>query len=311
MISRSRASAQQDFNQAALNRATAPIGVQTQGVGQQAVRDAGDAISDAYAAARNQMGAFQIDSQGAQEIQKIRTVVGNLPRQQQRTFGNTLDAVSTDISPNGTIPADVFKRIDSRIGSDAASFSGSLDPYHRQLGDAFTALRTSISDAGRRANPQADQMFKDADQSWANLVRVEGASKAAQNTEGVFTPAQLNTAIRSADDSVRGRAVGRGTALMQDLGNAGQQVLGNKVPNSGTADRLMLGGAGLGAGLLNPAIPLGLLGGAAMYTSPMQSLLRGAVASRPQSAQAVRDTLLQASPGLLPGAAQIGLGLLN
>jgi hypothetical protein len=179
------------------------------------------------------------------------------------------------------------------------------------LGDALTALQQAITGAGRRANPQADAMFTAADRAYANLVRVEGASKAAMNAEGVFTPGQLNMAVRQADRSVRDRATARGTALMQDLGNAGQQVLGNKVPNSGTADRLMLGAGGLGAYFVDPLIPMGLLGGAAMYTQPMQGLLRGAVASRPQGAQAVANSLRQASPALVPLGAQVGLGLLN
>jgi len=311
MISRARTQAQREFNQAAINRATAPINARVQGTGQDAVREAGDLIGDAYTAARNQMGAFQIDQQGTAEIARIRNMVSQLPRQQQRTFQNTFDAISTDISPNGTIPAQVFKRIDSKIGKEAANFSGSTDSYQRQLGEALTELQNSIAAAGRRANPNADAMFTAADRAYANLVRLEGASKAAINSEGVFTPGQLNAAIRQADQSVRKRAVGRGTALMQDLGNAGQQVLGNKVPNSGTADRLMLGGAGVGAGLVNPAIPLGLLGGAAMYTAPMQALLRGAVSARPQMAQPVRDAFMQISPGLLPLSTQIGLGLLE
>jgi hypothetical protein len=310
-ITAARERARQQFNEAAINRATGPIGVRSQGVGQGAVQQAGDEIGNAYTAARNAMGSFQLDQQARQELQQLNAMVQTLPPQQQRTFQTAVDAIRTDISPNGTIMGNVFKRIDSKLGQDASRFSGATDPYHQQLGDALTALQNTISGAGRRANPQADAMFTAADRAYANLVRVEGASKAAMNTEGVFTPAQLNSAIRQADQSVRDRATARGTALMQDLGNAGQQVLGNKVPNSATADRLMLGGAGLGAYFVNPMIPAGLLGGAAMYTQPVQSLLRGAVANRPEAAQAVSNSLLQATPRLLPSAAQVGLGLLN
>ena len=153
-------------------------------------------------------------------------------------------------------------------------------------------------------NPRlAAKLKAAADAGWANLVRVEGAAKAAKNTNGVFTPGQLNTAIQQADRSVRGRAVARGQALMQDLSNAGQNVIGNKVPNSFTTDRALLAGGGLGAGFLNPAIPLGLAGGGLLYTQPAQRFLSGLLSSRPQSAQAVADTLRQASPslGLLGG----------
>ena len=103
----------------------------------------------------------------------------------------------------------------------------------------------------------------------------------------------------------------RGTALMQDLANSGQNVIGNKVPNSFTTDRALIAGGGLGAGFVNPAIPAGLLGGAALYTPPAQALLRGLVSSRPQAAQPVADALRQASPFLVPGGAQLGLGLLD
>ena len=311
MISRARTGAQREFNAAAINRATAPVGARTAGAGQGAVQEAGDLVGDAYTAARNAMGAFQIDQRGTQEINRIRTMAQNLPPTQRRTFENALQSVQTDISPNGTIQASVFKRIDSKLGQDAAQFSGAQDPYSQQLGTALSELRNSIAASGRRANPQADQLFTSADRAYANLVRVEGAAKKALNTEGVFTPGQLNAAIREADSSVRKRAVGRGTALMQDLGNAGQTVLGNKVPNSATADRLMLGAGGLGAGLLNPAVPMGLLAGGAMYTGPMQRLLTGSVAARPQSAQAIANALRQASPTFIPGGAQVGLGLLD
>lgn len=310
-ISSARETARRQFNEAAINRATSPIGMKSQGAGNGAVQRAGDEIGAAYDAARSSMGAFQIDQQGSQEINRIRGMVQNLPPTQKRTFEAAWQSVSTDISPNGTIPANVFKRIDSKLGQEAAQFSGSQDPYHQQLGSALGSLRDSIAGAGRRANPQADEMFTAADRAYANLVRVEGAAKSAMNTEGVFTPGQLNSAIRMTDQSVRKRATARGEALMQDLGSAGQTVLGNKVPNSATADRLMLGAGGLGAGLLNPAIPIGLLGGAAMYTSPMQRLLSGSVAARPQSAQAIAEALRKASPGLIPGGAQVGLGLLD
>jgi hypothetical protein len=163
----------------------------------------------------------------------------------------------------------------------------------------------------QRSNPHVAEKLSKADAGWANLVRVEGAAKAAHNSDGMFTPAQLNQAIRSADDSVRGRAVSRGEALMQDLGRAGQNVIGNKIPNSFTTDRALMAGGTMGAGFLHPAIPAGLLAGAGMYSKPVQGLLGSAVASRPQGAQAVADALNKYSPALLPLTVQLGLGFSN
>ena len=312
MISKARNNAREDFNRAALNRVTAPIGTKASETGQAGVQQAGDMVSNAYTQAKNQLGNFRLDRQGVGELQKIRQMADMLPDETARgQFQKLWGTLANDISPNGTIKAEAFKRIDSKLAKEAARFSGAPDAYQQQLGDALGEVRTSITQNALRANPNAAAMMKAADTAYANLVRVEGASKNALQTGGFFTPGQLGSAVRQADQSVRDRATARGTALMQDLAGAGQSVLGNKVPNSATADRLMLGAGGLGAYALNPAIPAGLLGGAGLYTSPIQSLLRGAVTARPQAAQAVRNTLLQASPGFVPAGAQIGLGLLN
>ena len=312
MISKARNNAREDFNRAALNRVTAPIGTKASETGQAGVQQAGDLVSNAYTQAKNQLGNFRLDRQGVGELQKIRQMADMLPDEKARgQFQSLWNTLANDISPNGTIKAEAFKRIDSKLAKEAARFSGAPDAYQQQLGDALGEVRTSITQNALRANPNAAAMMKAADTAYANLVRVEGASKNALQTGGFFTPGQLGSAVRQADQSVRDRATARGSALMQDLAGAGQSVLGNKVPNSATADRLMLGAGGLGAYALNPAIPAGLLGGAGLYTSPIQSLLRGAVTARPQAAQAVRNTLLQASPGFVPAGAQIGLGLLN
>lgn len=311
MISRARGSALDDFNNAAINRATAPIKTKIQGTGQQAVAEAGDAISGAYTAARNKLGNFAIDKQGSQEIGAVMQMANALPKREQAAFNAVVAKIRGDISPNGTVTSEVFKRIDSTLGREAAKFSGAPDAYQQQLGTAFQELQRIVAENAKRANPEAAAMFRAADQGWANLVRVEGAAKAGMNNGGVFTPAQLQMAVRQADQSVRDRATARGTALMQDLSGPAQSILGNKVPNSATADRLMLGAGGLGAGFINPAIPAGLLGGAALYTAPMQRLLGAAVASRPGSAEVVRQSLLQAAPGLIPAGAQVSLGLLE
>lgn len=310
-ITVARNAAKEQFNEAAINRATSNIGVKVKGIGNEAVKEAGDQIGNAYNAAKSALGNFAIDGQANAEISSLQQMAQQLPSRERGQFQIALSTLKNQLTPQGHLLSDGFKTIDSKLGADAAKFMGSNDAYQQQLGSALKQLQTIVTENAKRANPNAAAAMDAADAAWANLVRVEGAATAAKSAEGVFTPGQLMTAVRMGDKSVRDRATARGTALMQDLASAGTSVLGNKVPNSGTADRLMLGGAGLGTYFVNPAIPAGLLTGAAMYASPVQSLLRGAVSARPQQAKAVSDMLRQAAPALIPGGAQLGLGLLN
>jgi len=309
-ISKARGQAMNQFNSAAINRATGKIGQKVDKIGQDGVHEAGAKVGAAYDDALSSFGGIQLDDQFVQEAAQLQSMAGNLTPDMQKLFDKTYrDVLVGRLSPNGTLLPDTFKKVDSELGHIGSQYGKSVVASEKEAGAAIKQLRVILREQAMRTNPDAAGKLKAADSAYANLVRVEGAAKAAHNNEGVFTPAQLNMAIRTADDSVRKRSVARGTALMQDLGNAGQTVLGNRVPNSGTTDRaLMAGGAGL---LINPMIPAGLLGGAALYTSPLQRLLTGAVSARPQSAQAIANALKKGAPMTFPLGAQVGLGLLE
>lgn len=311
-IANARRATIEQFDKAAINRAANKVGVNIDEAGQNGVRRAGDALSQAYDDALSQIKVVKFDQQFAQDVQQLRGMAQNLTPDMRAKFNKTLnDILGGRMSGNGSMLGETYKKVDSEIGGLATKFGKSSVASESELGDAFAQLQNLLKQQAMRSNPKAAESLQAADAGWANLVRVEGAAKAGKNADGMFTPAQLNSAIQQADGSVRGRAMARGTALMQDLANAGQNVIGNKVPNSFTTDRALIAGGGLGAGFVNPAIPAGLLGGAALYTPPAQALLRGLVSSRPQAAQPVADALRQASPFLVPGGAQVGLGLLD
>lgn len=309
-IAAARNRAKDEFNQAALNRVTAPLGKQVTGTGTEAVKKAGDLVSDAYEAAKSQLGGFRIDQTAQGELNNLKMFALRGLEGRERTAFNAYfkDYIQ---SKNG-LTAQAFKELDSKLTKDVARYAGSSDAYQKNLGDALAEVQRIIRENAIRANPGAAQAMKSADAAWANLVRLEGASVAAKSSDGVFTPGQLMTAVRQADKSVRDRATARGTALMQDLAGAGTRVLGNKVPDSGTAGRMLPFGAGLAAATVDPFITgATLAGGLAAYSQPVQSLLRGAVTARPELAQPVAQTLRKAGPGfgLLGGQVVGQLGL--
>lgn len=310
-ISTARNRAKEQFNQAAINRTTAPIGGKVTGTGTQAVQEAGDLVSTAYNNAKNSLGGFKIDQQASSELASVRAMAASGLQGKERA---TVINYFKDYLNRPALTAESFKQLDSKLTGDIAKFK-SGDAYQKSVGDALEEVQRIITENAKRANPKAAEALAKADEAWANLVRLEGASIGAKGTDGVFTPGQLLTAVRGADRSTRDRATARGTALMQDLATAGQSVLGNKLPNSGTADRAIWGGGllGLGAGGMTnlPLTAAGLGTGLAMYTPQAQALLRGLVSSRPEGAKAVADALKKSAPFLIPGGAQVGLGLLN
>jgi hypothetical protein len=311
-ISMARGRGLDQFNSAAINRAARKVGQRVDKIGQDGVHEAGQKVGAAYDDAMSSLGGVRFDDQFARQAEELQALARNLVPSMREKFEKTYrEQVVARMSPNGSMLPETFKKVDSELGTIASRYGKSSVASEQEAGAAIKQLRTILQEQAARSDPGAAAKLKAADAAYANLVRVEGAAKAAKNNGGVFTPAQLNTAIQTADSSVRKRAVARGTALMQDLGNAGQNVLGNKVPNSGTWDRAAWGVGALASGAINPAIPVGLLGGAALYTRPMQRLLTGAASSRPQAAKSVAKALDKRSAMALPLGVQVGLGLLH
>lgn len=303
-IQSARGRAAGEFNNAAINRATAPIGVKIEGSGQEAVQAAGDALSHAYNNVLGQIPHVTLDSQFAQDLTQLQGMATNLVPDMAKKFDKTLkDVVLSRVSPQGSMLGDVYKTIDSDLGTIASRFGKSQVASEQEFGESVFQLKNLLKQQMERSNPQVADTLNAIDYGWANLVRVEGAAKSAKQLEGVFSPAQLNMAIQAADDSVRKRAVSRGTALMQDLGNAGQSVLGNTVPDSGTAGRTMAGIGALATGFLHPAIPVGLAAGSAAYTPAAQKILNAAVSARPAIAEPIGAAIANlANPAGLSGA---------
>lgn len=305
-ISLARGRSLEQFNRAAVNRASGKVGTKVEQVGHEGVREAGDAISDAYGEALSKISGVQLDGQFNNGLMQLRSLSQGLTTEMRNKFDRAVDQVLLrKVSRNGSILPDDYKAIDSELGNLASRYGKSSVASEQELGDAMKELRSMLQHQMVRSNPQVAAELKAADTGWANLVRVEGAAKAGKNAEGVFTPAQLNQAIQGADQSVRKRAVARGSALMQDLGNAGQSVLGNKVPNSGTWDRAAYGVGALASGAISPVIPGALIGGGLAYMPLSQRILLAAASSRPAAAKPTADALRKATPVLIPGLSQL------
>ena len=313
MIAARRGKVLEQFNNAAINRVGQPINQKVSGFGAGAVKEMGDLASGAQEQAKNMIGNFQIDPQAGAKLAQLTQMVNQIPdKAAKKSAKDALELIKDQASKNGVMTADSFKSLSSRLTKEASTLSGASDAYQQKAGQAIAEMLTALEESALRQNPAAAQAMQQANAAWARNVIVEGASKAGANQGGRFTPAQLMGAVKGADKSVRDRATARGTALLQDLASAGNAIIGNKVPNSGTVDRLIPGIATLGGtAAISPTAAAALVGGAGMYTRPVQDLLTASIASRPQYAQAVRQALWKSSPAFAPITSSVGLGLLK
>ena len=318
-ISAARQRSGEDLNRAVANRALAPVGkVLPDGVkGGDAVLYVRKAMNEAYDDVMPNL-AVRRDGLFAQNLSGLQAAVkqGAINPNAKTAFNRF---VSNEVNPmfqgQSAMTGETFKRLQGRITEKIQQTSASTDADQRLLSGAYKELGEQLNQLSVRTNPQVADRLTAINTGYANFKRLQRASSSVAAEDGVFSPAMLHNAVKAADRSKDKARFAEGNALMQDLSGAGKTLLHNKVPNSGTAERLMLGAGAIGTGMMNPAIPLamggGLLGGSLMYTKPMQALLSGAVSSRPQSAQAIAEALRKASPGFIPLGTQVGLGLLN
>jgi hypothetical protein len=314
MISHARRIANSQFENAAYNRALNPVGetLPSNMAGREALNYTESTLKNAYDTVLNKIGAIKPDNVFTTKVANLKAMVDGLhmPQAEKDKFSFALRNVADSVDNNGVMTSDAFKSLESSLGKDAQTLNlGNI--YEAKISPAVKQLQVELRDMlARQAGSHADDLSS-ANTAWANFKRVQNASSKLGADNGEFTPSQFQNAVRAMDKSRDKAAFARGNALGQDLGDAGKSVLGNKVPNSGTAERLLYGGGALGSYLINPAIPLGLLTGAGLYSQPAQKVMNSLITQRPQFAAPLAQKLREGSNYLLPASGAIGSGLLN
>lgn len=317
MIASARRGAAGDLNQAAFNRALAPVnGKLPKGMaGREAVQFTEDAISSGYNKLLPSL-VVKADKAFSDEVQNLRGLVktGAMDPNSAKAFERIVqNDVMSKFRGQSALTGETFKAIESDLGNQIKRFSISQDADQRLVGDALQELQSSMRKMLQRSNPDKAQELGKLNTAWANFKRVQRASASLGAEDGIFSPAQLQSAVKALDRSKDKSRFAKGNALMQDLSEAGKSVLGNKVPDSGTAGRLFMGGGAAAGSFLDPTgfMPASIAGGSLAYTRPVQNALTFLLTQRPQAAQAVANALRQSTPALVPAAAQVSTNLLR
>lgn len=290
----------EQLNRAVYNRVLAPIGRTTSKVGREAVDDVSNKVSQAYDDVLSKV-QFSPDGQLAQDIARLRQIATGLPDDAAKTFERELQRnVIEPLSKGVSIDGRAFKDIETQLGRRADRFLKSNDVPSQDIGDALVEVQKALRNALVRVNPQHAKELSNVNASFAQLARLQDAASRIGAEDGVFTPAQLSSAVRAGDKTVRKNSYARGNALMQGLSDAARERMMSKVPDSGTAERLLMNVlAGGGAYALNPVIPAGLAAASVPYLPGIGRAASGLLTSRPQAAQSIANQLQALPPGLL------------
>lgn len=297
------------FNTNSFNRALKPIGADVGGAtGEDAVQIAQQAVSDAYTRA---LAGKAVGPDQPFTNQMTRAVAGvmKLPR-----LGDELaDNVKVILEPymtGGQLTGDAMQQISRELQGLKASYKN--DALASRVGKAVDEVEDSVFGLFRRQAPEVLPAYNKAKAAARRLYIVEDAVLKAKNQGGIFTPAQLGQADRSGMSRYGGkRGAAAGKSPFHDFQRAAQDVLPNKVPDSGTAGRmatalaLPLSGASAGAGVgavagdTKDGATTGLTLGAlltAAYSRAGQRALVGAATRRTAGMRAAGKAIERAAP---------------
>ena len=298
-VAQAQQRAVESFNRAAINRGLGEIGEKLPDgmVGREAIEYAGKKIGDAYDPLLARM-TLRADQQFiADSTALAQNAQAALAPERAQQLANIMQTkLGRHMSGQGTMTGQKFKLADSELGRLARQFSSSADADQRMLGETIRDMQSVMRDALARSNPRLAPELRKIDKAFATNLRVERAAASVAATDGVFTPAQLQNAVKALDSSGRKRQFARGNALLQDLADAGKEVLPSAVGNSGTADRagLMAMGGALATGQWWAPMAAGV--GAAAYTRPGIASMRALLTQRPAVAGTIAELLERGAP---------------
>lgn len=282
-----------------LTEAGRPIGFAPTRVGREGAGDLmGDvalgrrgAINDAFDSA-TQGRSFASDPELMQDINAAAGQAQRLPPELAQNADLALRNTFDPIARNGAVTGPEWQGMRSDLRGFGAAQTGPGFPanYRGIMDDAVTALDDM---AGRQGGPQVVTDLNNANTAYRLGNIVNDATYRADGANYLPTASQLQDAIKASSRRFPG------LNPLAELADNAQAVMPNRIPNSGTADRLfqasvLTGGLGGGAGYISGGdAQSGAAGGAALPTIAAlllamggtkggQRLITGAITRRPE-----------------------------
>jgi hypothetical protein len=274
----SRERAVNEFNEKAIQ--TAVPG--SKGFGDEALTTARKSLGNQYDSVLDKLPNIQVDKSSI--LQALRGAVNDpalaLNNESKKFVKNYVK--DNLINRTGQLNGQTAKKIESDFAA-AIARKATGNAEDRATADAMRNVqqqwRQSLTQAADAVNPGSGAALREADASWRAFIPLDRAggyrgnqNAAANEVTGRFTPNSLRRSMEASDQSQFNnatRSMSGGNSPFEKLNTLtrqGERVLGDSVPDSGTATRLGwgmmgLGAVGAGTGAVDPST---MLGGAAL-----------------------------------------------
>jgi hypothetical protein len=265
VINNARARGTEQLNKKVAGDALAAIGEKLPAkinVGHELLDHVQDRLSEKYKDVVPRL-VGHVDKQFGDDLQVAKDITATLPRDRQRQFKKIITSVFENrMDPTGkTISGQALKDAETSLGEYIRRYGKPTATGDESgLADALKEARQALRSMAARSDKSGGEL-QSINQGWAKLKQAQGSA----NLEGVITPtAMLRQSLK--------------TGWGKELASAAQKTLPNKVPDSGTAGRLLAGQAILGGGtgltaLASPTAAIPLAAAGLAYSKPGMSAL--------------------------------------
>lgn len=283
--------AREDLNRAGINRSLAPIGERLPRdlrSGHAAIDYAYDRLGAAYENVLPHL-RLRFDNQFGRDVVRLNGMAQNLEPGQYNQFRTILQNNVLRRFQNRTMDGQSLKEAESELGQIARSYRQSMMAGERNLGHAVEEVQGALRQLAQRTNPRYARRLREINQGYANFAISRKAAASQGASEGTYSPAQLDAAVRAKNATVEKSGYARGQALMQDLSGPARAVMSSRVPDSGTPTRALIGAGVLsasgaaGAYAIDPSVALALATAMGLYTRPGRVAVNSVLGRRPEN----------------------------
>jgi hypothetical protein len=306
MIKGSRFEAFKEFNKAAVNKALEPINKQVSknASGREIIREGQEILENQYKTLLPKL-KFKSDLNVDASLNRIiNNAKEDLTDSQINTLQKQIDAFKA--KAKNPITGDRLKRFEEEIKKKVGRYALSTGE-EKALGEALEDVQKVFEVNLQRQNKELAGELRNINKAYAGFARVETAMQRARGQDAQFTPESLAGAVSKLDKSARRRVSARGDAPLQEISDIGIDVLGSKVPDSGTPGRLLTSGLLGGGASVIDATTGGLLTlGSLPYTKGGRAVFNALIKQRPELVQRAGEGISDVST-LLSSPAVLGI----